>query len=587
MEKPYSKASQLKITGKLPKRSEIESVLSSFSKREWIVFFGFLIILIVSTTGILQNLNKSFMVSVPMGGGSINEGILGVPRFINPILATSPADQDMVSLIYSGLMRKNPDNTLMLDLAENLEESKDGLTYTFTLKNDIYFHNDKPVTPEDVIFTINSIKDPILKSPRRSNWEGVTVEKLDDRTIKFTLKQPYASFLENSTIGIMPEEIWNNSPLELNAANTNPIGSGPYSVLRVNKQSSGNIDNYELIAFKKFVLGKPYIKNLNLYFYPNENDLVEAILSKEVEQISSITPANAESLKERGYNVESSVLPRVFGLFFNQNQNQLFVDKNIIKAIDLAIDKDRIVRDVLKEYGIVIDNPIPKNIINYEKLSTANNLSREDRLTAAQNVLSKDGWIKNEDGFLEKTITENKKKSTKSIEFSISTGNAPELAKSADLIKEDLEALGMKVDVKTFDTGNLNQGVIRPRKYDILLFGQIINRESDLFAFWHSSQRKDPGLNIATYTNVKVDKILEDAFTTLDESARVKKYAQFEDEIAKDMPAVFLYSPNFIYTTSKNVKGISIDHIVSPSDRFLNIYSWYINTDNVWKIFSK
>jgi peptide/nickel transport system substrate-binding protein len=108
-----------------------------------------------------------------------------------------------------------------------------------------------------------------------------------------------------------------------------------------------------------------------------------------------------------------------------------------------------------------------------------------------------------------------------------------------------------------------------------------------LFAFWHSSQRKDPGLNVAIYTNAKVDKILEDASITIDEQSRIKKYAQFEDEIKKDMPAVFLYSPNFIYVVSGNLKGLSIDHIISPADRFLNVYLWYTQTENVWKIFSK
>ena len=145
----------------------------------------------------------------------------------------------------------------------------------------------------------------------------------------------------------------------------------------------------------------------------------------------------------------------------------------------------------------------------------------------------------------------------------------------------------MKVDVKTFEVGNLNQSVIRPRKYDALLFGEIINHESDLFAFWHSSQRKDPGLNVAMYTNAKVDKILEDASITIDEQQRIKKYAQFEAEVKKDMPAIFLYSPNFIYVVSQNLKGLSILNITSPKDRFSNVYLWYTETENVWKIFAK
>jgi len=189
--------------------------------------------------------------------------------------------------------------------------------------------------------------------------------------------------------------------------------------------------------------------------------------------------------------------------------------------------------------------------------------------------------------FCKTTTDKNKKKTTTTLQFSISTGNAPELTKTAELIKQDLSAVGVKVDIKTFELGNLNQSVIRPRQYDTLLFGQIINRESDLFAFWHSSQRKDPGFNVAIYTNPRVDKILEEAFTTINEQERIKKYAQFESEIKKDMPAIFLYSPNFVYVILDELKGFSISHIISPADRFSNIYSWYTKTQDVWKIFDK
>ncbi|MEK7104879.1 MAG: ABC transporter substrate-binding protein [Patescibacteria group bacterium] len=576
-----------RIRNLLPPINEVKKAISHFSKREYFIFLGLVIILCISTLIILQNINKSFMVNVPMDGGSITEGIVGTPRFINPVLAFSDADQDLVSLIYSGLMRKSINGTLIPDLAEKYEGSKDGLIYTFTLKNKIYFHDKKPITADDVIFTINKIKDPTIKSPKKGNWDSISVEKIDEKTIKFTLKQPYASFLENTTLGIMPAYLWNNSPIELNDANTQPIGSGPYKVEKASKQSGGLIDYYDLISFKEFNLGEPYLSKIKLRFYPNENDQIAALEKGEVDQISSITPLNAQVLKEQNFRIESLTLPRVFGLFFNQNQNQIFTNKKIVTAIDLAIDKDSIVRDVLLGYGIVIDSPIPPNMINYQKLNKEDNVSYEEKIKKAQEILSKEGWKKGTDGFLEKIITEKKKKKTTYLEFSISTSNAPELAKSAELIKKNLENIGIKITVKTFEIGNLNQGVIRPRKYDALLFGQIINHESDLLAFWHSSQRKDPGANVAMYTNAKVDKILEEAFTIMDEKLRIKKYAQFEDEIKKDMPAIFLYSPDFIYIVSKNIQGFSIDHIITPGDRFLNSYLWYTKTDKVWKIFSE
>ena len=573
---------------KLPIKDQINSVFNSFSKKEWAFFVGLMIILFISTISILESINKSLMVSIPLRGGSISEGIIGTPRFINPVLANSPADLDMVSLIYSGLMRKNTDGTLVPDLAEKYEMSKDGLTYTFTLKNKIYFQDGKPVTADDVIFTVNEAKDSVIKSPQKVDWDGVTATKINDRVIQFSLKQPFSSFLENATLGIMPQSLWNNSPIELNNANTAPIGSGPYMVKSVVKESSGVIDSYELAPFEKFALGEPYIKTVNLRFYSDEDSLISALEEGAVDQISSITPLNADILKERNYQIDSTVLPRVFGLFFNQNQNQLFTDKVITKAINQAIDKDKIIREVLYGYGVAIDDPIPPNIMAYQKVEAKNTISRDQLLQNVQSDLAKDGWTKGSDGFLQKITTDkNKKKTSTALAFSISTGNAPELAKTAELIKQDLGAIGMKVDVKTFDVGNLNQNVIRPRKYDALLFGQIVNHESDLFAFWHSSQRKDPGLNIAMYTNAKVDKILEDAAVTVDEQSRIKKYAQFETEIEKDMPAVFLYSPNFIYVVAQNLKGFSIEHLTSPSDRFANIYSWYTETENVWKIFTK
>lgn len=584
----YRWISQSKIAGKFPTKNQINSVFHTFSKKERVVFAILVITLLISTILILNSINKSLMISIPFHSGSISEGTIGAPRFINPVLANSPADQDLVSLIYSGLMRKNPDGTLVPDLAKKYEMSKDGLVYTFILKDNIYFHNEKPVTADDVIFTISEAKDLIIKSPRKVDWDGVSVTKINDTEIQFTLKQPYPSFLENATLGIMPASLWNNSAIELNNTNTNPIGSGPYMIKNVTKESSGVITSYELKAFEKFALGKPYIKTINLYFYSNENDLIKALEEGIVDQISSISPLNADILKERNYQIDSSVLPRVFGLFFNQNVNHLFTDKVITRAIDQAINKDKIVREMLFGYGIAIDDPIPPNMIAYQKLASENNVSRDEILQNVKNSLTKDGWVKGVDGFLQKTTTDkNKKKTTTTLEFSISTSNAGELTKTAELIKQDLLEIGMKVDIKTFEIGNLNQSVIRPRKYDALLFGQIINNESDLFAFWHSTQRKDPGLNVAMYTNTKVDKILEDAFVTIDEQSRIKKYAQFEAEIKKDMPAIFLYSPNFIYVVSSKLKGLSIDHIISPADRFSNVYLWYTETENVWKIFTK
>jgi peptide/nickel transport system substrate-binding protein len=136
------------------------------------------------------------------------------------------------------------------------------------------------------------------------------------------------------------------------------------------------------------------------------------------------------------------------------------------------------------------------------------------------------------------------------------------------------------------DQGDLSQNVIRPRKYDALLFGEVVGRALDLYAFWHSSQRNDPGLNIALYANSTTDTILEELRATRSEEERLSLYGQFEDELKKDIPAIFLYAPDFVYSIPNNVEGVELGFISRPSDRFLSVSRWHREVDYVWPFFS-
>src|SRR3989344_1757554 len=156
---------------KSPTRSEINKAVNSFSKKEWVVFLVISVIFAASSLYMLNRANQLFMLEVPAESGTISEGIIGTPRFVNPILAVSDADKDLAELVYSGLMRKGGNGELIPDLVENYEISADGKIYTFTLRNNIYFHDNTPVTTDDIIFTIMQIKDPVIKSPKGVSWE--------------------------------------------------------------------------------------------------------------------------------------------------------------------------------------------------------------------------------------------------------------------------------------------------------------------------------------------------------------------------------------------------------------------------------
>ncbi|MBI4692013.1 MAG: hypothetical protein HY773_01015 [Candidatus Terrybacteria bacterium] len=562
---------------------EIVLILRNFSLKEKIVFFSLAIIFAASFLSLLWKINNIFLIEIPASGGALTEGAIGTPRFINPVLAMSDADRDMTNLIYSGLLRPDNKGNLIPDLAEKFEISRDSLSYTFFLKQNLVWHDGKPITSDDIIFTIQQAKDPNIKSPRRASWEGVEVEKLGDLSVRFSLEKPYVPFLENATIGILPKHIWKEAmsdQMSFSEFNIKPVGSGPYKIKKINKNSSGIITSYEMVSNKNFALGKPHIKNLILRFYPSEKDLLNAYLKGSIDSISAIAPQSAEKIKRNSSNLKTLSLPRVFGVFFNQNNAPIFSKKEIRSGLNLATDKKRIIDEVFQGFGTKIDYPIPPG--------TFGALPPEEEIFSpekARALLLKNGWTFDEK---EKIWEKKNKGDILRLEFSLATSDTPDLKQTAELLKSMWEAVGIKVKIKIFEIGDLNQNIIRPRKYDALLFGEVVGRDSDPFAFWHSSQRNDPGLNIALYTNIKVDKLLEQARTISDEDERREKYEEFQREVVKDAPAIFLFSPKFIYLLPNYLKGTEeMESITAPSERFSQIYKWHIKTDKIWKIFAK
>ena len=584
----------------IPRKKELLDAYASFSKKELFIFISVLVIAITSVILILTKINDNFMVDVPTNGGTITEGIIGIPTLINPVLAVSDADKDLTSLVYSGLMRKMPNGTFVPDLAESYTVSPDGINYTFIIRKDAKFQDGVKITADDVIFTINKIKDPLVKSPRMG-WDGVTASKKDDNTVVLTLNKAYISFMDNTTLGILPLHIWKNVTTEFNLSplNIKAIGSGPYKIESFAKNKDGIPEKYTLKYFKDFTLGTPHIKYLNIVSYSNEKDLVKAILSHTVDQAGGISPENAKAIKESGYTINTATLPRIFGVFFNSNKNKIFADKPVIKAFDTAIDKQAIVDKVLYGYGAVINSPIPETIFS----DKSNTTTVSDSTQTAIEMLEKDGWVLGSDGIRAKggtkTVTQTKKVGKKTVTtkstvssgpatklvISLTTGDTPELKDTANIIKEQLSKIGAQVDIKIYETGQLNQ-IIRARDYEFLLFGQEVKHESDLFSFWHSSQKNDPGLNIALYSNKQIDSILENLQKTSEYEKRSVQYQNFINEFNKDKPAILLYSPKYIYATSLELNSISLNTLTTPSDRFVSIYKWYANKDHVWKIFT-
>ena len=568
----------------MPKERSIRGILHSFTIAEKAVFYFFVSIFLLSGITLLWKVSGAFFIEVPSRGGTLMEGVIGNPRFINPVLAISEADKNLVALLYSGMVRITPEGKTENNLAEAVTISDDRRIYTVRIHEDARFHDGTPVTADDIIFTIQKITDPSIKSPLRGNWEGITMGKIDEKTVSFTLKQAYTPFIYNLTVGILPKHIWKNVSLDefsFSQFNTLPIGSGPYKVERVERNSGGIPNFYRLTPFENVSNKAPFIKNLAFRFYPSEMALIEAFNTGEIESISGISPERIPELQTDSSRIISSPLPRVFAVFFNQSQSKVFLNKEVRQALNLASPREKIVEKILGGYATAIAGPMPAGI--YSRTSAKENkLMPDERLETAKELLAKAGWRANlETGILEKKSTSG----TISLSFAISTGDASELQQVARELVATWQKLGAKIDVLIFETGDLNQNVIRPRNFDALLFGEVVGRDADLYPFWHSSQKTDPGLNIALYTNSRADQYLDNARSSDDPKEIEESYEVFAKELEADQPAVFLYTPSFLYVMPDKVKAIDLNSLTVPQDRFLSITDWYIETDRIWKIF--
>lgn len=553
---------RLKQLKQLPKMLE--------PKEKFIIKLLFLIILISGAAFGYFNYFRNFT-TVPKNGGDLIEGLIGSPLHINPILAQSYADADidLSSLIFSGLLKYNENLQIVPDLAERYEISEDQKTYTFYLRHGVKWHDGQDLTTSDIVFTIQSIQDPDFKSPLFRSFQGVNAEKVDDYTVKFTLQEPYAAFLNIMTVGIIPRHLWYDIPSNsatLSSNNQKPIGSGPYKFKSLVKEKSGVIKMYTLERNKDYYATQPYIDKIIFKFYPDYENAIEALTNKDVQSLSYLPKEYLNKFaNKREFNIYNINLSQYTAVFFNPQHNELLKNKKVKEALLYAIDKNKILEDVLKNQGQVINGPILPGFLGYNP-----DIKKYEYLPQKSlEILADDGW---------KLDGEYLKKDTLELKITLTTVEQTDNITAANLIKDFWNSIGVNVELQIIPKDKIEKDVIMTRNYQALLYGEIIGYDPDLFPFWHSSQKEHPGVNLADYSNRKADQLLEEARLTNDTKTREQKYQEFQNILIEDLPAIFLYSPTYTYPVNKKIKGLNIPMIANPSDRFINIESWYIKT---------
>lgn len=509
-------------------------------------------------------------------GGTYIEGIAGTPNIVNPLFDQfNPVDRDLSALIFNGLTRADERGVIKPDLARSWEISPDGLIYTFTLRSDITWSDGAPFSSADVLYTIQTIQSsdyPGL-TDIASLWRTVAISALNPLTVRMQLSQPFAPFLDYTTIGLLPSHLLQDvsaSDLPTAQFSRQPVGTGPFVL------NDLTTDGATLTPNPRYFGQRPYLGTLEFKFY---KDGIESALAAyergEVEGVSQITPELLDKARAMpALNLSSAQLAGMTLVFFNTTE-PLFQDKQVRQALVYGMDRQKIIDNLLQGQALLGAGPILPNSWAYDD---ALKKYPYDPARAAQ-LLDAAGWQdKNNDGVRER--------GDQQLAFTLITNtDDPTRARIAQQLADDWKKIGVLVDVQLVPASELVQNNLRTRKFDAVLSAFAnLPADPDPYAAWHSSQTPDKsevGRNYSGWENSDADDLLQQARRTVDIAARANLYRQFQTLFMEDVPAAVLYYPVYTYGIDQRLHGVQLSPMLDPSDRFRNISQWFINTRRV------
>jgi len=554
---------------KWPKKGQWLAFLIAISRTERIILFFLLILGLGAGVSWWRISYLENTKVVPTKGGILREVMVGQPQSLNPLFALlNDADRDISELIFAGLLKYDQEGSLIKDLAKDYKISKDGKIYEFTLKDNLFWSDGEEITTQDIVFTIESVRNPEVQSPLRLIWQEVKVEKTDNKTIKFILPNPYPPFLENFTFKILPYHIFNEvSPQAfILEPPQNLTSSGQFEIKVIEKDSENKIRKIILERNPNFHGKASFLEKIEITFIPTTGDF--PTWKNKALSFAGISSEQKSIFKEN-FNIYKLSVPRYFALFLNQNKS-ILSQKEVREALAFATPKNEIIEKILLGEARIIDSPfLPENRIEGDFKQYKFNLKK------AQEILEKAGWQdKDKDGIREKILKEGEKATP--LKLILFTVEQEELKKAAEIIQARWKEIGVKLVIRTLEPTKLLQENIKERKYDILLFGQGLSIIPDPYPFWSSFQKEYPGLNLSLYQNKDIDELLKNSREELNSKKRRGLLQKAQQKITDDIPAIFLYSPYYLYAVRDEVKGIDGKYIVDPSKRFINIENWYI-----------
>ncbi|HET9849202.1 MAG TPA: ABC transporter substrate-binding protein [Candidatus Dormibacteraeota bacterium] len=504
---------------------------------------------------------------VPRSGGAYIEGVVGHFGSLNPLFGEATAgSNDLDALLFEPLVRVLPTGAIQGRLASRWDVSPDGRTYSFTLRPNARWSDGSPVSADDVVFTVRTVQDPQFPGALlNQSWKDIIATAIDAQHIRFALPGHNAGFMANlELLYIVPSHLLaGKSIAELASAspNLNPVGTGPFRLLT---QAADRIE----LEQNPFSWRRPWIDTITVRSFPSQAAAVDALDRGQIHGIANLTPGGAT--QERGnkqVNVLAASTYQYAALLLNLKADEpYFQDANVRQAIAKAIDRQAIISDVLGGQAIPDDSPIPRSI-TWAYDSAAQQPAHD--AAAAAKLLDDAGWT---------LVNGIRAKGSTTLSFGLTvSSDVPPYERVAEKVAEQLQQVGIVAEVRPVTTASLIHDYLNPRTFDMALTAFDNGPDPDVYTFWHSSQNHPGGFNFSGMKkNVFIDGDLEDGRNTLDLKARARAYAMFQDDFAKETPAVFLYSPRYVMAVSRQIHGVKLDSAIEPEERYAYVSDWYV-----------
>lgn len=522
------------------------------------------------------NLSGYYQTVRAVDGGIYREGILGTFTTANPLYATNQVDASVAQLLFAGLFAYGADNTLVGDLAERYEMDARGINYTVHLKPGLTWHDGKPLTSADVVYTYQAIQNPDAQSPLRGSWQGITVAATDPLTVTFRLPSPLASFPNNLTNGIVPAHILGKVvPVDLRTSDFNtirPVGAGPFRWQTIEVEAANPRNAQEQIAllpFTRYHAGTPKVDQFVVTAYSNQEQLVRDFATGQLTALTGLPNAPAELKDKEGVEVHNLMLTAGTYAFFKTTTPALSSQK-VRQALVQSTDQAGIIAQL--EYPTrVVRSPLLKEQLAYDPSL----LQLPPDLAAAKAMLDADGWKPNAKGI--------RAKGDMQLRFNLVAADTPEYKAVTDALARQWKRVGVHIDTRLLGPQDF-QNALAYHDYDIVVYGISLGTDPDVFVYWNSKQadiRSGNRLNLSEYKSAVADEALESGRTRQDPQLRTVKYKAFLQAWQQDAPAVGLYQPRTLYLTNGDVYGLTEDMINTGTDRFRNVHNWQIRQGKV------